>query len=119
MAPETPLDHDQLMTLAHKVRAAAQDQDIERLRRSTLRISEALIEHMAAEAPALHHLPPGEARLLRRGQERVMRDVIDIVLASHLLQDCRCNSAAEELLARLSLQAQDERRHFTATGSAA
>lgn len=106
------LDHEGLLTLARKAHGAAGDADTIRLREDLDTFVHALAHHLDHELPALSHLPPAEARLLRRGQARVSG------AARALLHDAadgcsgsggRCTARTEELLALLTLQAGDER----------
>lgn len=110
--PAVPLGHEALLTLARKVRAAATDSDPERLEEAARRFSVALDRHLQAEVGSLMRMVPAEARMLRRGQDRIC------ALAAELLDDASggcpvthrdCRSRTEELVALLSLQARDER----------
>lgn len=110
--PAAPLNHEALLTLARKVRAAAADGDPERLENAAMRFSVALDRHLKTEARSLMRLVPAEARMLRRGQDRIC------ALAAELLVDASrgcpvphrdCRSRTEQLVALLSLQARDER----------
>lgn len=109
--PAAPLSHEALLTLARKVRAAAADTDPERLRQAARRFSIALDRHLQSEASTLNRMAPKEARLLKNGQKRICN------LAAAVLDDADrgcpvphrdCRSRAEELVALLSLQAEDE-----------
>jgi hypothetical protein len=57
------------------------------------------------------HTPPGNSRLLRRGQRRII-DTAEAILRHTELSghDCGCRTLAELLEAELTLQAEDERR---------
>jgi hypothetical protein len=109
-------DHDALLTLARTSAAAARDDDRERLEAATLRLFEALVEHLAAERPDLVHLPPGDARRVSHGQQRVVESVVDLAasVASRRQSglDCRCPDLAQQVVARLTVQSDDERRWF-------
>lgn len=107
------LNHDQLLTLAHKTQAAARDHDRDRLETNALQLFEALADHLRAEQPGLLEVAPADARLLERGQRRVVDDLVELVAQAATAQrDCRCDHLAEVVLAELSLQADDERRHL-------
>lgn len=104
--------HESLLTLARKVHAAAVDDDVPRLGRATQQLSEALAVHLDNEAVAMLRLSPAEARVLRRGQLRLA--VATQALSADAARGCpgpagRCAPRAEELLALLALQAEDER----------
>lgn len=111
------LSHDELLTLAHKTEAAARDHDRDRLEAEALRLFEALNDHVVAERPALLHVAPGDARLLEHGQQRIVDLVVELAASAAEDRDgCRCDRLADNLLAELTLQAGDERRHLaTAT----
>lgn len=109
--PAAPLGHEELLTLARKVRAAADDSDPERLTQAARRFSTALDRHLRDEALPLSRMLPADARLLKKGQGRIC------ALAASLLEDASkgcpvpnraCRARADELLALLSLQARDE-----------
>lgn len=107
-----PLDHEALLTLARKVRAAASDADPDRMERAAKHFTDALDRHLQSEILALGRATPAEAQMLKQGQDRIY------ALASRLVSDASsgcyrpgrdCKSRAEELVALLSLQARDER----------
>lgn len=116
------LDHDGLLTLARRAHAAAGDADTGRLAEELGAFVHALAHHLDREVPTLTRLAPADARLVRRGQARVL------AAARALLSDAegscagpggRCAARAEELLALLTLQALDERvsLHGVASGA--
>jgi hemerythrin-like domain-containing protein len=117
MTLSPPLNHEDLLTLARKTEAAARDGDRDRLETAALRLFEALLDHVGAERPALLQLPPGETRLLLRGQQRVIDLLVDLAVATKTPGPCRCDTVAQQLLAQLSLQADDERHRLVATAS--
>ncbi|MGH9066110.1 MAG: hemerythrin domain-containing protein [Acidimicrobiales bacterium] len=107
-----PLDHEALLTLARKVRAAASDADPSRMEQAAKHFTDALDRHLRAETSSLDRIAPAEARILKKGQDRIC------ALASGLVSDAGrhcpptgrdCESRAQELVALLSLQARDER----------
>ena len=105
------LDHHQLLTLARKTQGAAQDHDPARIETSSLRLFEALVDHVLAERSALLQVAPGEARLLERGQQRIVELVAELAAtAAEAPADCRCDRVAADLVAELTLQADDERQ---------
>lgn len=106
------LDHDSLLALARKAHAAASDADPVRLTEDLDVLVHALVHHLLRERVALTRLPPPDARLVRRGQARI------VAAARAILQEAqrgcagpvgRCTARAEELLALLTLQVRDER----------
>lgn len=109
--PDT-IDHEDLLTLARKSEAAASDGDPDRVEAASLRLLEAFVIHVGAERRELLQLAPGDARLMRRGQQRVIDAVIDLVIASSSDGPCECAHESHDLIARLTLQAEDEREHL-------
>lgn len=110
-----PLNHDALLTLAHKTEAAAHDSDRDRLETTSLHLFEALVDHVDAERLDLAHLAPGEGRLLLRGQQRVVDLLVELAVAAQSPGPCHCDNLAQHLSAQLSLQADDERLAGVAT----
>lgn len=109
--PAAPLGHEALLTLARKVRAAAADTDPERLELAARRFSVALDRHLRAEAGPLSKVVPAEARLLKKGQDRICALAADLLAEAS--RGCPvpgrdCYARAGELVALLSLQARDE-----------
>lgn len=116
MRSGTTLGHDELLTLANKTRAAALDADADRLEAAVLRLSEALAQHFCAEHMSLLQVPPGEARALERGQQRLLTDLAELATTAALHPgSCDCARLAGNVLAELTLQADVERRRFNAS----
>ena len=116
MYPFPTLSHDQLLEVAYRTVDAAHDHDPIRVGASTLQLYVALTDHVLGERPAFLRLPPGDARLLERGQQRIV-DLLGL-LADSAAEDtdgCACNRIAGTLVAELELQAADERRYLHAT----
>ena len=109
MSPTQIRSHDELLTLARKVEAAAADADRDRLEAASLRLYGALLDHVDNERPDLQRLPPTETRLLTRGQQRVLDEIAELAARSHTPGPCQCAARAADVLARLYLQAADER----------
>jgi hypothetical protein len=102
--------HEELLTLARKVQAAASDGDSDRLERASLKLYDALLAHVGAERPDLVRLPPPELRVLTCGQRRVLDELAELAARAHMSGPCHCATRAADLVARLSLQATAERR---------
>lgn len=107
------LDHESLLTLARKVHAAASDRDPQRLDSALRHFAAALQVHVDHETSTMLRVEPAEARMLKRGQERLLASVKELVDQSIL--GCAgkpetCSLRAEETLALLVLQARDEKR---------
>ena len=115
MYPFRVLTHDQLVTLAHQAQAAAHDRDAGRVEAAALKLLLGLADHIGAERPGLLRLPPAEARILERGQQRIIHELVELAATGAGTPDhCRCAPLADNLLAELTLQAEDERRHLVA-----
>lgn len=106
------LDHEELLTLARKTAAAAHDRDSIRVEASSLRLFEAFVAHVEAERGVLLDLPPGDARVLLRGQQRVVEQLVELAIEAELGGACRCETMADDLVARLRLQHEDERHRL-------
>ena len=109
------LRHEALLTLARKARAAAEDGDILRLEQAASHLLDELALHILDERSALVRLPPGEERLLARGQGHLLSDVAAFAEATSTGcagQAEQCVDRVQELLTRLYLQARDERLAF-------
>ena len=110
MSQLTVLTHDQLVTIAQQARTAARDGDRARLEAVSLRLFQGLADHIGAERPRLLRISPAEARILERGQQRIIDELVELVATGAGSPDhCRCAILADNLLAELTLQAEDER----------
>lgn len=103
-----------LLTRALKVRAAAEDHDLARLHREVEKLVVAYVEHTDLERARIAKLPSFTARLVRRGQERILDELIELLLESEVDgAECRCERLGDDVVARLTLQSDAERRAFT------
>lgn len=109
--PET-IDHEALLTLARKSQAAASDKDPQRVEAASLRLLEAFFVHIRAEQPALLQLAPGDARMVLRGQQRIIDAVVDLIIAAGSDSPCDCARVSQDLIACLILQSEDEGHHL-------
>lgn len=109
--PDT-IEHEDLLTLARKSEAAARDGDPDRVETASLRLLEAFLVHVGAERRDLLRLAPGDARMVIRGQQRVVDAVVDLAISAGSDEACDCARVSEDLIARLTLQAEDERHHL-------
>lgn len=105
-------DHEALLALAHGVYSATSEGDRDRLEWATYSLFRMLGSHLRGEAGVLVRLPPQEARLLERGQRRLL-SVLDEFVAEAIV-GCtqpvgRYRDQAEEILAFCLLQVHDER----------
>ena len=108
--PRRPLTHEQLLTLARKVQAAAHDGELVRLEFSRLRLVEELAAHFEAEHEALSRLPEPQGAVLAQGQRRLV-DLLGRLARPAKGQPLpHWSHAADELLDCLGRQAGDEHR---------
>lgn len=115
MSVTSPLAHEALLTLARKLEAAAADGERDRVETAARRLLDALIEHLGAEQAGMVRLPPDRGYVLARGQERLVDLLVELAAGAHTQDLSRCDGLAQQLIAQLSLQADDERRSgFTA-----
>jgi hypothetical protein len=107
-----PLNHEELLTLARKVQAAAHDNDSRRLAYAHVRLARALTTHLEAEHAALARVPEPQREALARGQHRLVHLLSE--LAKPIRAEPRRNRShiADDLLHALGLQAADERRYM-------
>ncbi|HET9732046.1 MAG TPA: hypothetical protein VFP54_05170 [Acidimicrobiales bacterium] len=101
--------------MAYRTLDAAHDHDPIRVGANTLQLYVALTDHVIAERPAFLQLPPGSARLLERGQHRIV-DLVRLLADSAVegTDGCGCDRIADTLVVELELQAADERRYLHA-----
>ncbi|HET6966164.1 MAG TPA: hypothetical protein VFH58_15415 [Acidimicrobiales bacterium] len=118
MYPSPTLSHAELVDLARSTLDAAFDHDPIRVGANTLQLLVALTDHVVAERPAFLRLAPGDARLLERGQQRLV-DLLGLLAdsAAEDTEGCGCDRIAKDLVAELELQAADERRYLPAAVS--
>jgi hypothetical protein len=82
-----------------------------------LHLFQALADHVGAERPDLLRLAPADARLLERGQQRVVDGLVELAATAATGEsDCRCGHIADAVLTELTLQADSERRHLEVAG---
>lgn len=111
------LSHPELLTCAKRARVAATEHDLEHLQRETTKLLDAFVEHTAQERVQLQRLPTFSARLVRRGQERLLDQLIALLVeAEDVATACRCEQLGTDVIVRLALQADAERRAFGRAG---
>ncbi len=117
MSTGLDLDHEELLTLARKVAAAAEDGEGRRAEAAARRLLVALRDHVAAERVDLARLSPHDHRRLVRGQHQVLELLDDLARAASrpARRGARPAHLARQLVARLSLQAEDERISLATT----
>jgi hypothetical protein len=107
-----PRTHEELLTLARKVRAAAHDNDSHRLAYARVRLAGALTAHLEAEREALARVPEPRREVLARGQRQLVHLLKE--LAKPIRAEPRRNHShiADDLLHALGRQADDEHRYM-------
>ncbi|HXH58163.1 hypothetical protein [Iamia sp.] len=111
------LSHPELLTCANRVRAAATDHDLERLQREAADLLDAFVEHTSEERLVLQRLPTFTARLVRRGQERLLDQLIALSVETEDVDTtCRCEQLGTDVIWQIELQADAERRAFGRAG---
>lgn len=114
--------HDALLARAGKVRAAASDHDTDRLQQEVAALLDGFVAHVEQERSQVRHLSSFSARLVLRGQERLLAGLVALLVeaegeaADHT---CRCELLSREVMVQLAVQAEAERRTFTRAGLAA
>lgn len=106
------LTHEELLTLARKVQAAAHDDDSHRLTHARVHLAGALTTHLEAEHEALARVPEPHREALARGRHRLMHLLTE--LATPIRTEPRRDHShiADDLLHALENQAADEHRHM-------
>lgn len=114
--PFPTLSHDQLLSLARKTVEAARNHDFDHVEANALQLFEAFSDHVQAERPVfLQHLRSGDARLIRHAQQQIEDLLLKLAASAAQKADgCSCENLADDVVARLALQAADEGRQLLA-----
>lgn len=115
------VSHDALLTRANKVRAAASDHDVDRLQREVGALLDGFVVHVEQERAQVRHLPTSSARMLERGQERLLAGLVALLAEvgdEATVDPCRCELLCGEVMVQLTVQTDAERRSFTRAGLA-
>jgi len=110
MNTASPLCHEALLTLARKLAGAASDGDRDRVETAARRLLAALIDHIRAEKADMALLECDRARDLASGQQRIVDHLVPLAVDVQNADLSGCDGLARQLVAELSLQADDERR---------
>lgn len=97
--------HDELLSLARTIQAAAVVEDIEELVRTVRRLREALRCHVASERDGQDHLPAALRAVVFGGQDRLLRLVDRISVDVDADGGCACVKYGAELVVALRRQA--------------
>ena len=108
------LTHEELLTLARKVQAAAHDDDSHRLTYARVRLAGALTAHLEAEHEALARVPEPQREVLARGRQRLVHLLTELATPGRGEPRRDRSHIADDLLHALGLQAADEHRSMRA-----
>ncbi len=104
-------EHQELLTRANKVRAAATDGDAERLHREAEALLAGFREHADAVAASIGALPGTAAKALGQGQRLVLARLLALAAAARNGElDTRCSALGRDLATHLTLHFESERR---------
>lgn len=103
-------DHEALLTMARRVRAAAQDRDWERFSAEARRFRAVLEAHIESEAHDLSRLPDPERHRLEVGQDELLGLAAGLVGLPGELPGTSLSVPASRLVASLAYQREQERR---------
>ncbi len=104
-----PLSHEALLTLAYRLEADAADGERERVRTTSRRLLDAFVEHLGAERLDVARLPEGGSALVQGGQ-RMLDLLVELAQDASTSDLSRCDRLAQQFIAELTLQADEERR---------
>lgn len=109
MTTVSPLGHEALLTLARKLDGAASDGDRDRVEFTVRRLLDALIDHIRAEQARMEGLAPEKCCELKRRQQQLVDDLLQIAREVMNQDPGRSDRLAGKVLAELTAQAEDER----------
>lgn len=105
--------HAELIRRTRDVRAAARSRAPGDLEREVAELLQAFIDHVHDERLAVLHLPTFSARLVERGQQRILGELIELSLEADAVDDhCRCAELAEEVALQVLAHVEAEERAF-------
>lgn len=111
----TARDHEALLTMARRVRAAAEDREWARYHEEVARLERELQLHLASEAHDLTRVSQPERRQLEVGQEELLGMVGDLAALEAEVPGTSLAIPTTRLLAALAYQREQERRALAAT----
>ncbi|MHB8439702.1 MAG: hypothetical protein ACYDD4_11145 [Acidimicrobiales bacterium] len=113
LVPVTPQDafargpavHSRILELSRELPTVANKGDHARLSADASTLLETFVRHAEDERHLVLRLPPLTARLIERGQQRVVDRLVHLVLQADLAEEpCRCSELAEELASLIEVQ---------------
>ncbi|HYA68529.1 MAG TPA: hypothetical protein VED63_07335 [Acidimicrobiales bacterium] len=109
-----PFGHARIIEMAHELTGVANKGDHRLLSVEASVLLEAFVHHVAIERHLVLRLPPITARLVEKGQQRVVDRLVSLVLSADLAEEpCPCVALADEVAMLIELQiVSEERDHF-------
>jgi hypothetical protein len=99
------LAHARILEMARALPTVANKGDHARLSREASALLQAFVQHAEEERAVVLRLPPLTARLVHKGQQRVVDRLVSLVLEADLAEEpCRCPQMAEEVTSLIELQ---------------
>ena len=104
-AARGPAAHSKILEMARELPAVANKGDHARLSRDASALLEAFVRHAEDERALVLRLPTLTARLVQKGQQRVVDRLVSLVLEADLAEEpCRCAALADEVASLVEVQ---------------
>ena len=104
-AARGPAAHSRILEMARELPAIANKGDHARLSRDASALLEAFVRHAEEERALVLRLPTLTARLVQKGQQRVVDRLVSLVLEADLAEvPCRCPELADEVASLIEVQ---------------
>lgn len=101
--------HRRILEMARELPALANKGDHALLSREASALLELFVRHADDERPLVLRLPPLTARLVHKGQQRVVDHLVSLVLEADLAEvPCRCTRLADEVTSLIEVQIMSE-----------
>lgn len=104
-AARGPAAHARILELARELPTIANKGDHARLSSQASALLETFVRHAEEERSAVLWLPTLTARLVQKGQQRVVDRLVSLVLEADLAEvPCRCSVLADEVASLIEVQ---------------
>jgi len=104
-----PAAHSRILDMARELPAVANKGDHAQLSTDASALLELFVRHAEEERRVVLRLPPLTARLVQRGQQRVVDRLVSLVLEADLAEvPCRCTALADEVASLVEVQIMSE-----------
>lgn len=101
--------HGRILEMARDLPALANKGDHALLSREASALLELFVRHAEDERPLVLRLPPLTARLVHKGQQRVVDHLVSLVLEADLAEEpCRCTALADVVTSLIEVQIMSE-----------